>query len=167
MSVPRSERKKPQCMLPNPETRHWTCQVKAEIRLCPPLTPLTDPFANPRTAAFTVPRQQRDQSTGEHEPERPHCERMPGGNGVSAREAHGSAHNQHPRALTVHAPLPNRQHKEHVYGMNAHSKSLLLLARHFWVIKYWQTTPNKTRTVSHRAHVKTQMLVTALFGQAF
>ncbi len=40
--------------------------------------------------------------------------------------------------------------------MNTHSKSLLLLARHFWVIKYWQTTPNKTRTVSHRALVKTQ-----------
>ncbi len=27
---------------------------------------------------------------------------------------------------------------------------------HFWVIKYWQKTPNKTRTVSHRALVKTQ-----------
>ncbi len=40
--------------------------------------------------------------------------------------------------------------------MNTHSKSLLLLARHFWVIKYWQTTPNKTRTVSHRVLVKTQ-----------
>ncbi len=40
--------------------------------------------------------------------------------------------------------------------MNALSKSLLLLARHFSVIKYWQTTPNKTRTVSHRALVKTQ-----------
>ncbi len=40
--------------------------------------------------------------------------------------------------------------------MKAHSKSLLLLARHFWVIKYWQPTPNKTRTVSHRVLVKTQ-----------
>ncbi len=40
--------------------------------------------------------------------------------------------------------------------MNAHSKSLLLLARHFWVIKYWQTTPNKTREVSHRAPLKTE-----------
>ncbi len=39
--------------------------------------------------------------------------------------------------------------------MNTHTNSLLLLARHFWVIKYWQTAPN-TRTVSHRALVKTQ-----------
>ncbi len=49
--VLRSGRKKPQCMLPNPDTKHWTCQVKAEIRQCPSLPPLTDPFVNPRTAA--------------------------------------------------------------------------------------------------------------------
>ncbi len=57
--VPRSGRKKPQRVLPNPETRHWICQVKAEITRCPSLPPLTDPFANPRTAAFAVPRQTR------------------------------------------------------------------------------------------------------------
>ncbi len=68
--------------------------------------------------------------------ERPHCERTPGGIGVSAREAHRSAHSQCPRALTVHAPLPNKQHKERVYPH--------------------PLTPNKTRTVSHRALVKTQ-----------
>ncbi len=35
------------------------------------------------------------------------------GIGVSAREAHRSTHSS--RAVTVHAPLPNRQHKERVY----------------------------------------------------
>ncbi len=133
MSVPRLGRKKPQRVLPNPEKRHWTCNVKAEIRLCPSLTLLTDPFANSRTAAFAVPRQQRDQTPGKSE--RPHCERTPGGIGVSAREANRSAHSQRPRALTVDAPLPNKQHKECVYPH--------------------PLTPNKT-TVSHRALVKTQ-----------
>ncbi len=52
VSVPRLGQKKPQRMLPNPETRHWICQVKAEKRMRPSLPPLTDPFANPRTAAF-------------------------------------------------------------------------------------------------------------------
>ncbi len=85
--VPRSGRKKPQRVLPYPDTKHWICQVKAEIRRCPSLPPLTDPFANPRTAAFTVPRQQRDQCPGEREPERL-CERTPGGIGASVREAH-------------------------------------------------------------------------------
>ncbi len=51
----------------------------------------------------------------ERKPEHPPCERTPGGIGVSAREAHRSVHSQCPRALTVHAPLPNRQHKERVY----------------------------------------------------
>ncbi len=99
VSVPRSGRKKPQRVLPNPAKRHWTGQVKAEIRLCPSLTPLTDLFTNPRTVTSAVPRQQRDQSPGEHEPERPHCERTPGGIGASAREAHRSAHSQRSRAL--------------------------------------------------------------------
>ncbi len=57
VSVPWSWRKKLQHVLPNPETRHWTCQVKAEIRRCPSLPPPTVPFANPRTTAFAVPRQ--------------------------------------------------------------------------------------------------------------
>ncbi len=81
----------------------------------------------------------------------------------------GSEHPQlkHTRALTVHAPLPNRQHKECVYPHpwhNAHPKTLLLLARHNARNDYWQTTPNKTRTVSNRALVKTQKA--ASFGQA-
>ncbi len=101
VSVSRSGRKKPQRVLPNPKTRHWTCQVKAEKRQCPSLPPLTDPFANPKTAAFAVPQQQRYQSPGEREPERPR-ERTPGGIGASAGEAHRSAH-------------PNSQHKECVY----------------------------------------------------
>ncbi len=88
--VPRSRRKKPQSVLPNPDTKPWTFLVKAEIRQCPSLPPLTDPFANPRTAAFAVPRQQWDQSPGEHEPERPR-ERMVGGIGASVREAYRSA----------------------------------------------------------------------------
>ncbi len=39
---------------------------------------------------------------------------------------------------------------------DAHPKPLLLLARHNASNEYWQTTPNKTRTVSHWALVKTQ-----------
>ncbi len=35
VSVPRSWRKKLQHVLPNPETRHWTCRVKAEIKAVP------------------------------------------------------------------------------------------------------------------------------------
>ncbi len=35
VSVPRSWRKQLQRVLPNPETRHWTCQVKAEIKAVP------------------------------------------------------------------------------------------------------------------------------------
>ncbi len=112
--VPRSGRKNPQRVLPNHDTKHWTCQVKAEIRQCPSLPPLIDPFANPRTSAFAVPRQQRDQSPGECEPEHPR-ERTPGGIGMSVREAYCSAHSQHSRALTVRAPLPNKQHKKFVY----------------------------------------------------
>ncbi len=107
--VLRLGRKKPQRVLPNPDTKHWTCQVKAEIRRCPSLPPLTDPFANPRTAAFAVPQQQRDQSPGEREPERPR-ERTPGGIGASVRETPRSS-----RALTVRVPLPNKQHKVCVY----------------------------------------------------
>ncbi len=103
----------PQRMLPNPDTKHWTCQVKAEIRRCSSLPPLTDPFANPRTAAFAVPRQQRDQSPGEREPERPH-KRTPGGIGASVRETHHSVQSQS-RALTVRVPFPNKQHKGCVY----------------------------------------------------
>ncbi len=61
-----------------------------------------------------MPRQQRDQSPGEREPERP-SERAAGVIGASAGEAHRSAHNQRSRALTVHAPLLNRQHKECVF----------------------------------------------------
>ncbi len=57
VSVPRSGWKKPQRVLPNPETRHWICQVKAEKRQRLSLPLLTDPFANPRTVAFAVPRQ--------------------------------------------------------------------------------------------------------------
>ncbi len=136
MSVPRSGRKKPQRVLPNPAKRHWTGQVKAEIRLCPSLTPLTDLFTNSRTVTSAEPRQQRDQSPGEREPERPHCERTPGGIGASAREAHRSAHSQRSRALN--------------------NADILKACLNFWVIQYWQTTPNKTRTVSHRALVKTQ-----------
>ncbi len=105
VSVPRSGWKKPQRVLPNPDKRHWTCQVKAEIRLCPSITPLTDLFVNPRTVTSAEPRQQRDQSPGEREPERPHCERTPGGIGASAREAHRSAHSQCSRALSDRAPL--------------------------------------------------------------
>ncbi len=93
-----SDWKNPQRVLPNPEMRHWICQVKAGKRQRPP--PLTDPFANPRTAAFAVPRQQRDQSPGEREPERPR-ERTPGGIGASAGEAHRSAHSQRSRAQTM------------------------------------------------------------------
>ncbi len=58
--------------------------------------------------------EQRDQSPGEREPEHPR-ERMPGGIGTSVREAYRSAHSQRSRALTVHAPLPNKQHIECVY----------------------------------------------------
>ncbi len=85
VSVPWSARKKPQRVLPNPETRHWICQVKAEKRQSLSLPPLTDPFANPRTAAFAVPRQQWDQSPREREPEHPR-ERTPGGIRASALE---------------------------------------------------------------------------------
>ncbi len=35
VSVPRSWRKQLQRVLSNPETRHWTCQVKAEIKAVP------------------------------------------------------------------------------------------------------------------------------------
>ncbi len=69
--MPQSGQRKPQRMLPNSDKRHWTCQVKVEIRLCSSLSPLTDPFANPRTVASAVPRKQRNQSPGECEPERP------------------------------------------------------------------------------------------------
>ncbi len=98
VSVPRSGWKKPQRVLSNPETRHWTCQVKAEIRQCPSLPLLRDPFANSRTAAFAVPRQQRDQSPGERKPKHPR-ERMPGRIGASAGEAHRSAHERWPCML--------------------------------------------------------------------
>ncbi len=98
VSVPGSGQKKPQLVLPNTETRHWICQVKAEKRQRPSLPPLTDPFANPRTTAFAVPQQQRDQSPGEREPERP-CERTPGGIGASAGEADRSSHSPRFRAL--------------------------------------------------------------------
>ncbi len=47
VSVPQSERKKPQHVLPNTDKRHWTCQVRVEIRLCSSLTPLTDPLWTP------------------------------------------------------------------------------------------------------------------------
>ncbi len=39
---------------------------------------------------------------------------------------------------------------------NSGTRALGLHVCHIWVIKYWQTTPNKTKTVSHRALVKTQ-----------
>ncbi len=62
----------------------------------------------------------RDQSPGEHE-ECPR-ERTPGQIGASAGEAPRSAHSagvlkKRSRALTVHAPPPNRQHKECVYPL--------------------------------------------------
>ncbi len=116
------------CAMRDDDKRNWACHVKVEIRLCPSLTPLTDPFANPRTVASIVPLQQRDQSPGECEPERLLCERMPGGIGVSAREAPRSAHS--------HVPLPNRQHKECVYlhpldkRGQGRTHSLLSLVRH-------------------------------------
>ncbi len=66
----------------------------------------------------------------------------------------------------MHTLLPNRQHKECVYphpldntGRDEHTfykQTLLLLARNNASNNYWQTTPNKTRTVSHIALVKTQ-----------
>ncbi len=56
-------------------------------------------ICEPRTVASTVPRQQRNQSPGEREPERPLCERTPGGIGVSGREAHRSADNALERML--------------------------------------------------------------------
>ncbi len=46
--VLRSGRMKPQRVLPNPDTKHWTRQVKAEIRRCPSLSSLTDPFCEPQ-----------------------------------------------------------------------------------------------------------------------
>ncbi len=46
--VLRSGRMKPQRVLPNPDTKHWTRQVKAEIRWCPSLSSLTDPFCEPQ-----------------------------------------------------------------------------------------------------------------------
>ncbi len=146
--VPRSGRKKPQRMLPNPDTKCWTCQVKAEMRQCPSLPPLTDPFANSRTAAFAVPRQQRDQNPGEREPECPR-ERTPGGIRASVREAYRSAHSQRSRACilsqtsnTKNVCIPT--HKIMRAGTNTHPKSLLLLARHNYCNEYWQTTPNMT-----------------------
>ncbi len=104
-SVPWSGRKKPQRMLPNPETRHWTCQVKAEKRQCPSLSPLTDPFGNPRTAAFAVPRQQRDQNPGERQPERPR-KRTPGGIGVlSSADCACSSPKQATQRMCISPPV--------------------------------------------------------------
>ncbi len=118
---------------------------------------MTDLFANPRTAASLCLGNNGTRALGNASL-----------NALIVKERQAGSEcpqGKHIAVLKTSAPLPNRQHKDvcipHPLNNTGRVwthilKSFLLLARHFWAIKYWPTTLNKTRRVSHRALVKTE-----------
>ncbi len=112
VSVPRSWRKKLQRVLPNPETRHWTCQVKAEIKAVPVSNSTVRSICKPQDCSLRS-------ASAEAGPEPWGTRAWAPSLWKNTRRVRsvckGSTLQCSQQALTVHAPLPNRQHKERQY----------------------------------------------------
>ncbi len=109
--VLRSGRMKPQRVLPNPDTKHWTCQVKAETV---PISTFADRSVlrtpGPQPLLCLGSSGTRALGNASLSVLAKKCQA-----GSGRPWAYRSAHSQRSRTLTVCAPLPNKQYIECVY----------------------------------------------------